>query len=122
LDEAKEQSMTTFNMAVATLMRLDNALKDCNQFSRTHQFKDWFYSIEVLYKELKPYFKSDEAEKIDKYYNISKNLASSKSKVDNNSIHNQLLKFEISLREIINKRGLDFPRSGDPRFALGGGM
>ena len=117
--------MTTFNMAVATLMRLDNALRDCNLSSRTHQYNDWYYSIEILYKELKPYFKKGEKEIIDKLYVKCGCMISNtkgNSGINFGGVHKSLLDLEVELRGIINKRGLDFPRSGDPRNALGGGM
>ena len=46
---------TPFNMAVATLQRIDNLLKDINDHSRAGFFTVWMQDLNALYKETIPF-------------------------------------------------------------------
>jgi len=57
---------TPFNMAVATLQRIDNLLKDINDHSRAGFFTVWMQDLNALYKETIPFVEvSDDKIKID---------------------------------------------------------
>jgi len=117
--QSEDAPMTDFNMAVATLMRLDNALKRCNVYSSERDYNLWFNSgLSVLYREMYGYFsqlKSDRPkiakELFEKCMLLNHNISNKNNlKVNYPKLYQTYNEFEIILREIIIEMKFDFPR------------
>lgn len=62
-----DDKLSEWNMAKATLLRMDGCLQNCNEYDRTHNGIEWFRELKLLYKEIYPEIKKDEREKAENY-------------------------------------------------------
>lgn len=125
-DNSNYEEQTVFNQGIATLFRMDDALKGANMSTVTANYQNHLRVLRVLFKELSPFMKDEEyAEhqtqqtKCIKFYNLYLSTKKKGGQIDKNFIY-YFDDWEIMLRRIMKKKGLLMPAKDDPGLALGG--
>jgi len=119
-------SPTKFNMAVATLMRLDVILKNCSYFASVGDLISWHESLLTLRRNIIPFIKETEIQQITRLtmeINFNRWLMRDKGKLkiipsQIGRIWQLLDNLEVTMQKAMKEAGLLMPKSDDPRFAL----
>ena len=111
---------TEFNSNLATLMRIDDALKFAGKCSIGDDFENWFKALAILRREAIVKMKPEEAEQCTEMFlklesdvgivSRSKNINSFNTRIDN-----RLDEFEIFLRTFMNRKGMLLKDAQDMR-------
>jgi hypothetical protein len=132
---------TEFNMALASLERLNDELRRSNQMARLGDLPMWKASLDVIYREIAHYIKKEKPE-------IQHNYVETRKKVNNfllrnnmqvlnargfrkqnpeiqiavqensNLLYSVLQEWEILLRRVMDKYGLLIPNKESPDEAV----
>ena len=102
---------TEFNSNLATLMRIDDALKFASKCSVTDDFENWFKALGILRREAIVKMKPEEVTNCNVLWHkleVDVGLVSRCKNVNsfNTRIDNKLDEFEIFLRSFMNKKGM----------------
>ncbi len=102
---------TEFNSNLATLMRIDDALKFAGKCSINDDYQNWFKALAILRREAIVKMKPEEVEQCTEMFlklesdvgvvSRSKNVNSFNTKIDN-----KLDEFEIFIRTFMNRKGM----------------
>jgi len=124
---------TKFNMAIATLIRLDNLLKNCAHSSIIWDLIGWKDSLFTLRRNIFPFIQSDEVTHIEELFLKlnSKNWLTRSNKTNPSKygalrvlpnqvdrVFNLLDEIEIYMQIAMKEAGILMPKPNDPRFAL----
>lgn len=107
-----ETIKTEWNSSQATLIRVDEALRDCRSFRYNDDWVSWHKSIGSLLSECFVKMTPEQQEECKSWYHKLESkvaiLARAKTKVSsiNTQIDNELFDFEIWLRFICDKKGM----------------
>lgn len=126
--DVNERQKSEFNMAVSYLNRLNNLFYVCDKASIELDSHMWFHSLMAIYRELSTEItKEPERKRIKEIatklsqaahiYRNSQNKGKDRGLPD--SLYWQLHDFELELREVLEKSGLQTKRQDDASFALG---
>jgi len=127
MPEIEEQDQTEFNAAIATLMRIDVIKKHLIEDVSEDKHLSRYRHLSAFYLELVSIIKDDE-EKIQtpkfkqhqrNYMALKEIKDSNKAKIPANLI-DWLNDWEIELKNVEQKYGLNMPKKFDPRFAMAG--
>lgn len=110
--EAGEES--EFNMSFTLFYRLDRIFERLNRASLLLDLYLWYNLILVLYKEVAPLipikdrqqYKDSMAAFIPKFVNIKKEIDNNNTYQIEPQLYTELQDLEISLRDIVNSRGI----------------
>lgn len=111
-----------WNMATATLKRLNGLLWQASYFAQAQDFAKWFYTLLDIKRNIAPFLEQED------YEGISNSISSLGSGwiMPNGSLHpethaksHRILNdsHELMIRAM-HKKGLLMPKPDDPRFAL----
>lgn len=132
-----DQEGAVFNMAVATLQRINYYLQLANYSSFNDSLIDWKRALDVIYREAITIEKSvktkgnikqiaDIKKKVDESYKeflsdlqLRRDKIVSEKHPITTDLKVLLNRYEIKLRELLSSKGLLMPTKEDPRFALG---
>lgn len=129
---AEQGKLSAFNMAQLDLYRLHVLLSDCNTSSRNGNLFFWKRTLDALYRELCPHFRDDEQKSCEKiitklipdlksFQDVqNKRLKNVKAQGFNDAAYTGLSDYEVSLRKIMKRMGINLPSRG-VRSALSGG-
>lgn len=123
-----EQDMSEFNAGIAKLMRLDKIKRGLIVANMNRNYDLMYRCLTAYFKELISVM-NDEDDKIQKErfdevrksYNEYIAAIKSGKKSISQSVVNNLEDWEIELRNIDQKYGLEMPKKSDPRFAMASG-
>jgi hypothetical protein len=113
-------------MAVSYLGRLNTLFYLCNESAMTLDASKWFHSLLNLYREVSTEMKPPEIEKAEQYRN---NINSQISQWHHHAtttgqrqlqpeLYDALHNFELLIRNVVKKAGLQGKTKGDPGAAL----
>ena len=124
----EEQDKSEFNMSIPYLVRLDKLLTECDIYSKSLMFFEWFNTLLALYREiacwLTPEKKAEDKNlflEINKKINIQTNQ---NAKIGKQSINSELYfmihDLEVDLRQTIKENDLLIKTAKDPSKAIFG--
>jgi len=122
--EAAEQDMSEFNAAIATLMRIDAVKKQLIMSTLHHNYDEKFKCLAAYFCELISIMKNeDDKKQYERYKEVSVeyyNHLEDKRKGLPPKIKTweAMMDWEIELRNIEQKYGLNLPKKADPRYAM----
>ncbi len=124
MGEEREQS--EFNMAFSYLNRLNFLFYDCAAASMSLDVFKWYHSLLAIYREISTEMKPDELTKSRDYKDkISPLINAALEKqgvtgklVVSSKLYNELHEFELFLRGIMKKSGLQLKMADDASRAL----
>jgi hypothetical protein len=122
----EELQESQFNMGIAYMQRLDFLLKTADDNSRFLDSFHWYHTLATIFRELSPEMNEKE---LQEYLTELKSLNmqisqeteqnQKKGKIGiTNDLYFSLNKLEISLRQLMQKRGLYNKQSKDPSKAV----
>ena len=127
-DAISEEEQSEFNSAIATLRRIDEIKKGLIVSTVESNYDMQFRYLKALFKELVSFmdekddkFQQQRFKDVRKNYNEFKDLIRRGKKMIPVSIIDSFDDWEIELKEIEQKYGMNMPKKNDPRFALAGG-
>lgn len=123
----------SFNMAVATLIRMDEDLRKSKFYAEYGMLDCWKTSLDCLHREVTPFMDRPERSDIKKIkFDINELLVKYQRMIDRqnmnpslntkkitNAFYTKLYEYETFLRESMFKHDLLMPRKDDPRYAVG---
>lgn len=122
-----QEDQTEFNSAIATLMRIDAIKKKLIIDTMHEKYYEHFLDLSALYKELVSMLNDKEEEtQQDNFILHKKNFRELKEirRLGRSSIPLKLVEWldtwEIELKNLEQKHGMNMPKKGDPRYALAG--
>ena len=120
-----EQEQAKWNMAQASLMRMDELLQACNYHSQVGNFIDWKRALVTLYREVSPFIAKnkkevDECEKLIEECNTAEStynrvfqgyerFSSAPLLIYQNNFFTKLNALEITLRRLMQEHRLIIP-------------
>jgi hypothetical protein len=116
-----------FNMAIATLIRLDKLLTYSSMKSLEGDIISWYEVLFDLRRGIAPFIKKTEFEEIESKFKLLNSkrwlYRNKKNKLlvlpaQFGRIYNGLDKLSILIQRAMNEAGILMPKSDDPRFAL----
>ena len=120
-----DRTQSEFDMSFSYLNRLNGLFYLCAEGSMELNSNRWAQALSVIYRELITEMKDDEMKKLnDDINNILKEINQEEKSNTmqelkiSNALWNKLNKFEIDLRIIMKKAGLQLRMKEDPRFAV----
>jgi hypothetical protein len=125
----ENQQPTQFNMAIATLQRMDKVLTMVTHYATIGDLINWNIQIMELRREISPFIKEKEYQEIE---NIIGELNSVRwtirDSIGNRKISNQhfqlvskkLDEVTIKIYKSMKEAGILMPKSDDPRLAIRG--
>jgi hypothetical protein len=66
---ASDEGTANFNMAVATLMRIDGLLQKISRYALEKNFEEWLNTLSHLKREIYPYIKEKQFDKMTELFN-----------------------------------------------------
>ena len=127
-DAISEEEQSEFNSAIATLRRIDEIKKGLIVSTVESNYDAQFRYLKALFKELVSFMdeKDDKAQQerfkeVRKNYNTFKELIRLGKKKIPVALIDSFDDWEIELKEIEQKYGMNMPKRADPHFALAGG-
>jgi len=122
-----EEQQSEFNSGIAKLMRLDNIKKGLIIATINNDYDLQFRCLKAYYKELIPVMNDtdDDAQremfkKVRKSYNKYREAIRKGKKSINMDIIDVIEDWEVELRNLDQKYGMDMPKKADPRYAMAG--
>lgn len=126
----------TYHGGLPKQWRLHGLWEDANTYSRVGDFLRWKRTLDVIYRELVFIMKKDEQTETRKliekqvvpalknFTGISgnKGITSGIVSQSNDLAYQKCIEYEIKLRKISGRHGLDMPKADDPRYAFSSGM
>lgn len=121
-----DRAQSEFNMDISYLNRLNTLLYAANEAAINLDMNSWFYILQALHRELSSEMKEEEliiwgngqtgkiGEINDMLLKHGGNIRQGVSK----SLYSKLHDFEIFLRRVLKKAGLQGKKKDDPRQAL----
>ena len=124
--EEADHKPTKFNMAISTLMRLDQLLKNCAYYSTGGDLLGWNESLLTLRRNIFPFIKDTQIKHIEELFkkvNSKRWLCRNKKQTqvipgEIDRVWGILDELEIYIQMAMKDAGLLMPKSDDPRFAL----
>lgn len=118
------QQPTQFNMAIATLQRLDMILKAVSYYATEHNLMKWETYLKDLRRNVHPFLGKEEKEEIDTLFKkLNFKWAGAEGKVISSKVglvYNILDEITMKLQDYMKDAGLLMPKSDDPRLAIRG--
>lgn len=125
--EEDEKYMSEFNSAIATLMRIDSIKKGLTFATVKRDYNMKFIYLEAYFLELVSVLKEDDEHKqVDKYKELRKKhreylaAIARGDKTISSGIIDAYMDWEIELKNLEQKYGMNIKTKSDPRYALGG--
>jgi hypothetical protein len=131
IPQQPSDELTAFNMAVASLMRLNNLFVMCNAYSVSGNLLDKKRTLSVVYAEIHPKLKPDEVKKIEELMPMINKAEKIFGKINSEDINYHrkisrpytnfcglLFQLELLLRDLADKKGLLIPSRNDPNYAI----
>jgi len=125
--EETRDSGTAWNMAIATLQRIDHILTAVTSDAADYNLSNWLVGLKGLKRELWPWLKEEEQEKIKNnindcekgIYNFSKSNPKSFAKGKYpQGLYNQLDELDLYIRTMLKVYGFLLPDKKDPHHAM----
>ena len=116
-----ESGVAKFNMGLATTMAIRELLDECNTASRMGKFTIWFNTLRTIEREvrMKKFSEKDDKLMNEGLINLQKIVINAKGKLDNNAlVFDALHKYEVILRQMIQKKGMGMPDDDDASLAI----
>jgi len=123
-----------FNMALQTLMRIDQLMQECNMFSKDRKYSEWRMSLQVWSREVLSVRSKNEKKDKQEFDDIQK-ISNDVSVLINNymsdrkspktqpkdvtELYNKMSEWDFMLRIIMARKRLLMADSKDARFAIG---
>ena len=122
LDEGQP---TQFNMAIATLQRMDRVLTMIGIYSVQLDFGNWYRHLTELRRNVSPFIKPDEYKEINILLGSLNDLKwlgkdNKVKKIFKNEVYQILDEATIKLHRAMKDAGILMPKSDDPRLAIRG--
>jgi len=124
-EEARDEDKTEFNSAIATLKRIDEIKKGLIIATVNQNYDAQFRYLKAFFKELVSIMDKEDDKKqqerfkaVRKNYNTYKEAIRTGKKTISVSIVDSFDDWEIELKEIEQKYGMNMPKQRDSRFAL----
>ena len=120
-----DREQATFNMGMGYLTRLHSLLYSCDNASMDLNSHLWFHSLMALLRELSTEMKEEEIKAFEEYgkeinTDIQRGMNKYKQKGSklSSELYMKLHEFEMGLRKILKKSGLQMKMLDDPGKAL----
>jgi hypothetical protein len=121
-----ERQKSEFNMAVSYLNRMNQLFFLCNQASIELDAYFWFHTLMALFRELSTEMDKDQIEKFTtkskniniKVANVLKKFSGSGRREIPPDLYTELHSFEMDLRNVLEKAGLQSKKMDDASLAL----
>lgn len=121
-----ENIQSEYNMAFSYLNRLNSLFYYANAMAMELNAHGWFHILLALYRELSPYLKPEELEKKDKTITAINSLIAKNNKrmsrtgtqEISSELYKELHSFELFIREVLRRTGLQMRMENDPSKAL----
>ena len=122
----KEYSEIEWNMALATLMRMDKLMQEANTFQRLLDGENAYRCLRALYREVYPLMNTDEKkeakEKLAKLIEEYNDLSVGKKKVAiTGTMITALEDFDLFLRDCLMRSGEYMSKKEDPGMVMSRG-
>jgi len=117
---------TKFNMAIATLQRMDELLRASSEYALRYDLRMWYNCLFELRRNICAFIKEEEFEELEalfKEINSNHWISSRDGKIipgEQNRVYNLLDKVIIKTQKAMASAGLLMPKSDDPRLAIQG--
>lgn len=126
MESFEQREKAEFNMAVSYLNRLNALLSACDQASIGLDIYTWFHSLLALHRELARWMDDSEIKEltakikqIHPYIQAAINKAGKTGRLEiHPDLYMEMHEFEISLRTVLKKSGLDMKMADDAMDAL----
>jgi len=121
-----EANQSEFNMAFSYLNRLNSLFYYASHHAMELNAHGWFHSVLAIYRELTPYIEDDEMKEKNKKMdeinfmisqNTKKHQQSGTNTIDT-KLYREIHDFELFLRMVLKRTGLQMRMESDPSKAL----
>lgn len=127
IEAASEEKQSEFNSAIATLKRIDVIKKGLIESTLSKNIDTQWLFLKAYYKELVSVMddKDDKAQRMKfmhtrKAYNEYRNAVRMKKPFIPINILDAIDDWEVELKNIEQRYGMNMPKKADPRFAMAG--
>jgi len=128
-EKASEEEQSEFNSAIATLKRIDEIKKGLIIATVNRNFEMQFRYLEAYFKELVSIMNTDDDKaqqnrfkEVRKNYHIYREAIAKGQTTISAKVIDSFDDWEIELKEIEQKYGLNMPKKDDPRWGLMSGV
>lgn len=118
---AEYYEKSEWNEALAKLMRIDGILRHSYESKVDKNYESWLIAIDGLYMEMIAWFKEDEQKECDKLALVCEQVLMNYKegkKVNIADLRRALRNYEVQIRRLMKKYGVDLPTTEDPSTAF----